>query len=217
MHDRGENIAPATHRILHGRDHRLGHGGRLGKLGHLGRATVAYDKDVAEVVAGHEVQLAASPQVGEGNTDALAPLGPPLVPAPDLLLAAKHRRNPRRIALAGGQPRQAQFAGGELRLLLAPAVEVDAHVAERIRGKNIRKSVVVQIARRHRNGHGCFGDTPAGVEHGEKAAEAGKETILVHARPEIRGLQRALEATVADGVLGNGRRGRLRQSQCGRE
>ena len=65
VHQWREHIAPTANRILHRRDHRLGHGRRLGELRRLGRAGIGHDKDVAEVVSGHDIEFSIAGEIGQ--------------------------------------------------------------------------------------------------------------------------------------------------------
>jgi hypothetical protein len=80
VHERGENIAPAAQRIFHRRDDRFGDGFRLGKDRGSGRAAVANDEEISEIIAGHQVQLPAAREIGQGRAHAQAPVGPAPIP-----------------------------------------------------------------------------------------------------------------------------------------
>ena len=149
----------------------------------------------------------------------MAPFGPLLVPTADFVAPAEPGRTPRRIAFARGEPWGGNFSGGEFRLLLAPAVEIDAQVPQRIGGEKVGQSVAVEIADGHGHRHGGFGHIPALIQDGKKTAETGEETVLVDSGPQVRGLQGSFETPVTDRILRprRSRRGILRGKGQGQD
>ena len=173
VQERSEDVAPAAGGVFPRRNHRFGQRLWLRELRRLGCPAVADDEKVAEIITGHEVQFARPGEVGEGHPHAKAPFGPLLVPTADFVAPAEPGRTPRRIAFARGEPWGGNFSGGEFGLLLAPAVEIDAQVPQRIGGEEVGQSVAVEIADGHGHRHGGFGHIPALIQDGKKTAKTG--------------------------------------------